>query len=95
MAQKFKMLNNEVSNIVEKIGKEAPKVTEMENLRLQELKEAIGNTIGMIKSELNIVQEALKEVIKAVEGEIARRGISDKVEKNISIFDKLPGIESK
>lgn len=92
---RFKMLNSEVEKIVEKLGKAAPNVIEMDDIKLQEINEAIQNTIKMIKDELHITQNALSEVIKAVQGEIARRGISKKVDKQLSIFDGKKLLEVK
>lgn len=95
MTKQFKMLNNQVGDIVEKIAKKAPSAPDMKNTELQELNEAITNTIGLIKTELKIVEKALSGVIDVVVGEISRRGISEKVDKQISIFDDLKTIESK
>ena len=91
----FKMLNNKVGEIVEKLGKAAPGVTSMKDVKLQELNEAINNTIDDIKKELHTVQGALSEVIKVVEGEISRRGIKNKVDNQISMFDNTKQLGSK
>lgn len=83
----FKMLQPKVAEIVEKLGKKAPEAPKMKDEDLQRLNEAIETTIGDIKDELHTTQKALAEVIKVVQGEISRRGISKKVEKQISMFD--------
>lgn len=84
---KFKYLNNKVADIVEKLGVQAPMVTTMKDEDLQTYNEAIENTINGIKNELTLTSKALSEVVKAIQGEIARRGIESKVKAQISMFD--------
>lgn len=83
----FKYLDKKVSDIVEKLGKKAPETTKMKNEELQKFNEAIENTINGIKNELNATSKALSEVVKAIQGEISRRGIEEKVNNQISMFD--------
>lgn len=91
----FKMLQPQVVEIVEKLGKKAPDAPNMKDEDLQKLNEAIDNTIGDIKAELHTTQKALTEVIKVVKGEIARRGISQRVDRQISMFDDTFKLEAK
>lgn len=93
--KKFKYLNPEVVEIVEKLGQQAPNVNNMKDEDLQKTAEAIDNTINGIRTELNSTRDALSEVVKAVHGEIARRGIAKRVENQISMFDLVPAIENK
>lgn len=87
--KQFKYLNLQVAEIVEKLGKAAPTVTTMKDDELRKIYEAMNNTIDGIKQELNITSKALTEVNKAVEGEIARRQISLRVDNQISMFDQF------
>lgn len=91
---KFKYLNNKVADIVEQLGQKAPSVGTMKDEDLQKFNEAIENTIGGIKDELTMTSKALSEVIKAIQGEIARRGIANKVANQLSMFDNSKLLES-
>lgn len=91
---KFKYLNNKVADIVEQLGQKAPSVGTMKDEDLQLFNQAIENTIGGIKEELTATSKALSEVIKAIQGEIARRGIAKRVENQLSMFDNSKLLEA-
>lgn len=92
---KFKMLNELVATTVDKLAKKSLEVPQMENAQLQQINDAIKTTVKMIKDELKEVEGALFEVNKVVEGEISKRGISARADKQLSMFDSLNGLEDK
>lgn len=93
--QKFKMLNEIAANTVDKLAKKSLEVPEMDNAKLQKINEAIKTTVKMVKDELKLFEGALYEVNKVVEGEISKRGISARADKQLSMFDSLNGLEDK
>lgn len=89
------MLNEIVANTVDKLAKKSLEVPEMDNAKLQKINEAIKTTVKMVKDELKLFEGALYEVNKVIEGEISKRGISARADKQLSMFDSLNGLEDK
>lgn len=92
---KFKMLNDEAVQVVDKVAAKVTTVSEMTNEQLQELSMMISETIDMAKREIKQVADALSQVEDVVAGEITKRGISDRVQKQISMFDTHVMLEAK
>lgn len=89
------MLNEIAANTVDKLAKKSLEVPEMDNAKLQKINEAIKTTVKMVKDELKLFEGALYEVNKVIEGEISKRGISARADKQLSMFDSLNGLEDK
>lgn len=93
--QKFKLLNQDAVELVDKLAAKVTEVSNMKDEQVQELNEAIEVTIANAKKEIHDLANALAEVKQVTIGEITKREISDKVERQISIFDISDKIEAK
>lgn len=92
---KFKMLNKDAVVLVDKLAAKVTTVADMKNEELQELAEAIKGTENLAKREVSEIAHALSSVKEVVSGEIIKRGIKDKVDNQISMFDVANKLEAK